>query len=330
MPEIFYRSLIIKEIKGETSTNESLALDQWINENSENQKIYNELWSAYALTAPDINLFYPDKEVAWSNIINKIVLPKEKRGWVIQLIRTAAAAVIFFLIGIGVQYFRTEKTPPDFLNQYSTVIVPEGQKSMIVLPDGSNVWLNSGSSLKYRNSFNAKIREVEIEGEAYFEVTKDKSRMFRVNTGEVNVEVYGTTFNIKNYKEEKNLEVTVETGNVGVLRGGAKLADLTAGKQAVINTGTFGTTLNTARVDVVTSWKNNELIFDDTPFEEVIRYLERWYGVNITIDQKMKKKHNYTFKIKTETLTELLKLLKVITPLEYKIDGKDVTIRYSN
>ncbi len=330
MPEIFYRSLIIKEIKGETSIEESQALDQWINENSENQKIYNELWSAYALTAPDINLFYPDKEVAWSNIINKIVLPNENRGWLNQFIRIAAAAVIFFLIGIGVQYFRTEKTPPDFLNQYSTVIVPEGQKSMIVLPDGSSVWLNSGSSLKYKNSFNAKIREVEMEGEAYFEVTKDKSKMFRVNTGTVNVEVYGTSFNIKNYKEEKNLEVTVETGNVGVIKGGEKLADLTSGKQAIINEITYETVLNTAKVDVVTSWKNNELIFDDTPFEEVIRYLERWYGVNITIDQKMKKKHNYTFKIKTESLTELLKLLKVITPLEYKIDGKDVTIRYAN
>jgi ferric-dicitrate binding protein FerR (iron transport regulator) len=88
--------------------------------------------------------------------------------------------------------------------------------------------------------------------------------------------------------------------------------------------------LSSPKVDVVTAWKNNELIFDGTPFEEVIRYLERWYGVNITIEEKMKNKHNYTFRVKTESFRELMNLLKEITPLEYKIDGKNVTIRYAN
>jgi len=210
------------------------------------------------------------------------------------------------------------------------MIVPEGQKSMIVLSDGSSVWLNSGSTLKYQNNFNAQVREVEIEGEAYFEVKEDKSKMFRVKSGAANVEVYGTAFNVKNYKEEKKLEVTVENGNVGVMKDGYRLADLTKGKQVILNEETNDIRLNSVAVDVVTAWKNDELIFDGTPFEEVIRYLERWYGVNITIEEKMKHKHNYTFKVKTETLRELLKLLKVITPLQYTIDGKNVTIRYAN
>ena len=124
--------------------------------------------------------------------------------------------------------------------------------------------------------------------------------------------------------------MTVENGNVGVIRRGSRLADLTKGKQVSLTETDNQVLLSDANVEVVTAWKNNELIFDDSPFEEVIRYLERWYGVKITIEEKMKKKHNYTFKIKTETLTELLKLLKVITPLDYKIDGKDVTIRYAN
>ena len=330
MGENIYRGLIIRELKGKTSSEESQLLDDWINKNAENQEYYQNLWSAYQLTSPDVDQFFPDKEAAWLKIREKIIFTSEKNPWFLQFSRIAAAAVVFFLIGIAVQYFRMDKTPSDFLDQYSTVIVPAGQKSMIELPDGSKVWLNSGSSLKYKNSFNAKIREVAIEGEAFFEVKKDKSRMFRVNSGTVEVEVYGTAFNIKNYKEEKKLEVTVEHGNVGVIRKGSRLADLTFGKQATINAETNETVISDPKVDVVTAWKNNELIFDDTPFEEVIRYLERWYGVNITIDQEMKKKHNYTFKIKTESLTELLKLLKVITPLEYKIDGKEVTIRYAN
>lgn len=329
MGENIYRKLIIRELKGETSSEESRLLDDWINESAENQKSYHDLWTTYQLTSPDVDYFTPDKEAAWLKIREKVAYPRERRSWVIQFTSIAAAAVLFFLLGIAFQYLNTSKTPPEFLNQYSTVVVPEGQKSMIVLPDGSNVWLNSGTSLKYKHSFNDQIREVEIEGEAFFEVKRDKSKLFRVHTGGEFIEVYGTAFNVRNYDEEKKLEVTVQDGNVGIIRDGSLLADLTRGKQAEIIENHREVLLTDANVEVVTAWKNNELIFDDSPFEVVIRYLERWYGVKITIEEKMKKKHNYTFKIKTETLTELLKLLKVITPLEYRIDGKDVTIRYA-
>jgi len=330
MPEEVYISLIFKELKGETSTEESQQLDRWINDNPENQKIYTELWSAFALSSPDIDPFNPDKEAAWSKIMKKIVRSSKSNSWITQFSRIAAAAVLFFLIGIAAEYMWTEKFQTNFNSQYSTVVVPEGQKSMVFLPDSSSVWLNSGSSLKYKTSFNSKIREVELEGEAFFEVRKDKSKMFKVTAGSVNVEVYGTSFDVKNYKEEKKLEVTVESGNVGVIRDGVRVAELVKGKQVSINEETNTMLLSDANVDVVKAWKNNELIFDGTSFEEVIRYLERWYGVKITIEEKMKKRHNYTFKIKTESLTELLKLLQVITPLQYKIDGKNVTIRYAN
>ena len=123
MAENIYRKLIIKELKGETSPDESQKIDQWINESPENLKIFNELWSAFELTSPDVNSFNTDKEVAWSKIYNKISIPLVSRSKVIQFSRIAAAAVIFFLVGIAVQYFRTEKFPVDFLNQYSTVIL---------------------------------------------------------------------------------------------------------------------------------------------------------------------------------------------------------------
>ena len=329
MSETFYRSLILKELKGEASPEDSLHINKWINESPENLKIYNLMWSSYALVSPDHVQIVTDKEAAWSRIGAKITFPRKSRSLFIHLSKIAAA-VLFILFGVGYQYYRAEKIPAEILNQYSTIIVPEGQKSMVVLPDGSNVWLNSGSCLKYKSNFNNSIREVEIEGEAFFEVKKDKSKMFKVHTGAINIEVYGTAFNIKNYKEEKKLEVTVEDGNVGVVKQGAQLANLTKGRQATIYEGKNEVNLSNAKVDIVTAWKNNELIFDGTPFEEGIRYLERWYGVNIKIEDKMQKKHIYTFKVKTESLRELLKLLQVITPLTYKIDGKNVTIKYTD
>jgi transmembrane sensor len=330
MPEKFYESMIVKELKGESTNEESQKITQWVTKDAANLKIYNELWSAYALASPNVSAFQTDKEVAWSKISKKIITSRRSSNFVIQFSRIAAAAVLFFLAGIAVQFFTSSKISPGFLNQYSTVIVPEGQKSMVVLPDGSKVWLNSGTTLKYKSDFNTTVREVEIDGEAYFDVKKDKTRMFKVNTGEVNVEVYGTAFNVKNYKEEKKLEVTVENGNVGVIRAGSKLADLIKGKQATIHSDNKEVVVSSASVDVVTAWKNNQLIFDGTPFEDGIRYLERWYGVKIQIEEKIKKQHNYTFKVKTESLRELLKLLQVITPLTYKIDGKNVTIKYAD
>lgn len=324
-----YRKLIIRELNGKASYEESLKIDQWIHESPENQKIYHELWSAYQLTSPDVDFFTSNKEAAWVKIEQKIFLPQKRRSLYIQLSRIAAAAVIFFLLGIGVQFYLTDKFSSDFLNQYSKIVVPEGQKSMIVLPDGSHVWLNSGSELKLKSSFNSQIRDVELDGEAFFEVKKDQARMFRVKTGAISIEVYGTSFNVKNYREEKKLEIAVENGNVGVIEDGNKLADLTKGRQVSINKETNIVSLNTANIEIVSAWKNNELVFDGTPFEEVIRYLERWYGVNITIEEKMKKMHNYTFKVKTESIRELLELLKEITPLKYKIDGKNVTIKYA-
>ena len=330
MAEIFYQSLIVRELKGEASPEDSQMISQWIAESPDNQKLYNQIWSAFALASPDLDPITTDRELAWTKIRNTISIPHKKIRLIVKFSQIAAAALIFFLVGMGFQYLLSDKVSGEFLNQYTTFIVPEGQKSMVVLPDGSSVWLNSGSILKYKRDFNAVIREVELEGEAFFEVKKDKSRMFKVNAGEINVEVYGTAFNVKNYKEEKKFEVTVESGNVGVLKGGTQLAKLTKGNQATIHEGNSEVHLTDARVDVVTAWRNNELIFDGTPFEEGIRYLERWYGVKITIEEKVKMKHNYTFKIKTESLRELLKLLQVITPLTYKIDGKNVTIRYAD
>ena len=328
--ETFYRSLILKELKGKASSEDSQIINYWIDESSENLKIYNQICSSYALALPDHIPITTDKEAAWSRLVEKITFSRQHSSLFIQFSRIAAAAVLFFLIGIAFQYYRSDKIPSEFLNQYTTIIVPEGQKSMVVLPDGSNVWLNSGSRLKYKSDFNTSIRQVEMEGEAFFEVKKDKSKMFKVNAGAINVEVYGTAFNIKNYSDEKNLEVTVESGNVGVLKGGTQLANLIKGDQATIVADADQVHLSQVNVEIVTAWKNNELIFDGTPFEEGIRYLERWYGVNIKIEEKMRKKHNYTFKVKTESLRELLKLLQVITPLTYKIDGKNVTIKYDD
>lgn len=330
MTSEYYIDLILKKLKKSASGDELKELESWLLDGSDNVQLYGEICDIYQIfTAKNTN-FIPDKGKAWEKISSRIST-KTNQVTLQAIFRYAAASLIFFVLGFSLQYLLKEGPDKDFLNQYTTIIVQKGQKSKIILPDGSNVWINSGSTLRYKNSFNDERREVELNGEAFFEVEKDKSRLFKVNTGDSHVEVFGTAFNVRNYTDETKLEVTVENGNVVFIRNDKKISDLTMSQQLIFRKDSDKYTLvKNSRVDIMTAWKNDELIFDNTPLEEVIRYLEHWYGVNITIEERMKKKHCYTFKIKTETLRELLEYMKVMTPLTYKIDGKNVIIKYAN
>lgn len=147
--------------------------------------------------------------------------------------------------------------------------------------------------------------------------------------GTLHVDVYGTSFNIKNYSNDAGQEITVVEGLVGVSDGEKEIRRLTKNEQASLDKISGQITFTKADPDLVTSWKNNELVFKNTPLEEVAKYMERWYGVNIMIDDKMKGEHKYTFKVKTESFREMLEMMKIMTPFDYEINGKDVKIRYN-
>lgn len=331
MPSELQIDLIIKKLSGTLTKVEQLQLANWLNEDPENIKLFDNFNDTYQVCSSPSKGYIPDREKAWQKIAAKISMPQKKKYLISQVFRYAAASILFFIIGYSLQWMIQNNRQLDSMNQYSTVLIPEGQKSKVVLPDGSTVWLNSGSTLRYKNSFNKDAREVELEGEGYFEVKKDKSRLFRVNTGGINVEVYGTVFNVKNFTDEPNVEVTVKEGKVGFLKQKNKIIELIKNQQLSYGKETNRVRLvENANVEVITAWKNDELIFDSTPIEQVMKSLERWYGVRITIEEKMKNKHRYTFRVKTESFREMLELIKVITPLEYTINGKEVKIHYSN
>jgi transmembrane sensor len=210
------------------------------------------------------------------------------------------------------------------------LVAPAGQKASAVLPDGTSVWLNAGSTLKYPSHFHRRFREVTMTGEVYFDVKKDPRKQFRIHTGDLRVDVYGTSFNIKNHADDLFQEITVTEGTVGLHYQNREIRQMGAGQQAVLDKSRARLPFRTGQPALVAAWKENELIFDNTPIEEVVKYLERWYGVSISIDDEMKQKHSYTFKVKTETFREMMELMKRITPLTYEIDGRDVRIRYAN
>lgn len=320
---------IVNNLKGQATPDEQAVLEHWLKEDESHSQILSEIKNVYRLTSSIPPYFYPDIEKAWLKIDRQTRNSNAKTRQLFSRLKYTAAAVALLLVSLTLFWAYHSRTQEE-RRHLTEVVAPPGQKSMVVLPDSSIVWLNSGSTLKYNGNFNVKEREVAVTGEAFFDVKRNETKKFRVRTGILSVQVYGTAFNVKNYENDDYQEITVSEGRVGISGKTGELKQLTPGQQIVLNKSTNKLILTNADADIVSSWKDNELKFDNTPFTEVVKYLERWYGVSINIDPSMIGKHSYTFKIKTESLTEILEKIKVMTPIAYEINGKDVRIRYTH
>ena len=323
---IFFKSFQNK------ATSEDLAeINNWLGDDAENLKMLDEVYNIYSISTvlpPPLN---PDIQKAWNKVDQKISAkstPAKSFYYRFRYVSAVAAVLVFGLILAGIinTYIRNNQ----FSRQFTEIVTQPGQKTNVVLPDGSSVWLNSASTLKYQSDFNLSDRQVILTGEAFFDVHKDKSKRFRVKSGNLDVDVHGTSFNVKNYPDDNLQKVTVADGIVGISNNSEEIRRITKGEQAVVNK--ISRTIIFTKEDpaLVASWKNNELIFRDTPIDEVMKALESWYGVEITIDKQMIGGHNYTFKIKTESFREVLEMMQVMTPFTYTIDGKIVEIKYNN
>lgn len=321
--------IFFKYFQNQATPEELAEINNWLGEDVENMNILDEVSNFYTISTvlpPPLN---PDTRKAWSRVNQKISSNSTKKPLKYRLLYAAIAAVLVIglvLGGIIDNYLRFDRLS----KQYAEVVTLPGQKTRVILPDGSIVWLNSASTLKYSTDFNDQKREVILTGEAFFDVSKDKSKIFRVKCGGLDVDVYGTSFNVKNYPDEYSQEVTVAEGVVGIASNSKEIRKLTKGEQATLNKVSGKVIFDKEDPDIVAAWKNNELIFRNTPIEEVIKSLESWYGVKINIDNQMFGGHNYTFKIKTETFKEVLQMMQIMTPLKYKINGKDIEIKYNN
>lgn len=236
-----------------------------------------------------------------------------------------AALVIFgVLLGLSVNYLK--KTEP----VYFTSIVPKGSVSQMVLPDGSIVYLNAGSQLKYTvESLNEK-REVFLDGEAWFDVTKNEKKPFVVHTPFYDVHVLGTQFNVKAYTADAEIATTLERGSVQITSSDhLKLAQTTIlqpGEQLVYSSFKRAIEVKKVETRMFTSWKENKLIFINMKLRELIVLLERKYGVEIETSDSMILDYHYDGAIKDETILEVLDLLKETLPVTYQIEGQTIFI----
>ena len=263
-----------------------------------------------------------------------------------------------FLAGVCIAltwYLYQHKTKLVQVAAIGQTVTPSRTKSKIVLSDGSVVWLNSETTLKYPLSFvGARTREVYLNGEAFFEVTKDRQHPFIVHTGKMNVRVLGTAFNIKSYANESSSETTLIRGAIEVtladrlsdriiLKPHDKLIlnsktvkkyfrnkNLTLASHDSVNTNYALTNLTYLRSNdttvVETSWVNNRFVFKDESFENLATQMERWYGVKVAFKSETAKDYHFTGVFERESFLQALDALKLIESFDYKYKNGTVYI----
>jgi ferric-dicitrate binding protein FerR (iron transport regulator) len=209
---------------------------------------------------------------------------------------------------------------------YNTISTPRGGKYHVILPDGSNVWLNAASSIRFPTAFTGRERNVEITGEVYFEVAKNKAMPFTVKAGDAKVEVLGTHFNVMAYTDEASLKTTLLEGSVKVYQGN-KAVIIKPGQQAKINSGGNDIAVfDNVDTDEVVAWKNDMFLFNNSGIEIIMRQISRWYDVEVNYEGRITTDH-FTGKVSRNfTASQVLKILE-LSDIHFTITGKKIIVK---
>jgi len=305
-----------------------IATDQEKNEvyqSQESERVLQEHWS-HTTNNMEVDLNKDDIARKISAQIKKNT--KESRIKKLKRIMLKhAASFIIPILALGILYFLLVMRP-DMINRMATVEKenPRGQRTELILPDGSKVWLNAQSKISFPEKFIGRYRIIQLEGEAYFDVVRNPKKPFIVQTKEVDIEVLGTSFNVKSYSEDEIVKTTLISGKVRVKHVDPKTekvlsAVLSPNHQAIYLKNDKRFVLNQVEAQKYILWKDGIISFDNEPFTNVVKTLERWYDIDFEVDSDLKHKYNYTITITEESLEDVLALIKKTTP--------KITIKYS-
>lgn len=249
---------------------------------------------------------------------------------IIQFYQRIAAFLLIPVIGVGLLYWFGLVSKPQA--SFTETIAPRGQKSQIVLADGTKVWLNSDTKIKYPGNFATNQRDVYLEGEAFFEVTKNAHRPFVVHTSGMDVRVLGTKFDVKAYPDEKNIEASLFEGKINLETKGP--ADDKIIKTEVLPGQSFAYLTTEKKLvagnfpkDEIDGWKKNQLIFKDDTFNNLVRKVERWYDVKIVYDEFLFNDRRLTVELREgERLDRLMQIISLALQVNYKYENGTILL----
>ncbi|MDO9340972.1 MAG: DUF4974 domain-containing protein [Bacteroidales bacterium] len=321
-----YHNLIIKFFAGEISDNEMILLKAWLEQDPENRRIFNEENELWQQASVQTKLENYKTDTAWMNISSRLGLGKNNCKSVAILSKNnfrilIAAATVACLVALGgLSLWIAGKKSFQQIAAASTIVsTHEGEKARIFLADSTEIILNSESKLQYAGNYNIKDRIVKFTGEAFFDVTTNPEKPFVVQLDQMRISATGTRFNIFSFGNEDRVETTLEEGAITVSIKGKEPINVKSGQQVVYFVRTEKVLVRDVAIDTYTSWKENKLRFNDTPFEEVLRRIGRKYNVKFEITNRDLLNLKYTATFIDESIEEVMQMLKTVSPVTYKI-----------
>jgi len=257
------------------------------------------------------------------SISSKNEVPFIQKKWK-KVLQWAAILILPIVSALSVYYFiQTQQG-----NNHPTIVIAGyGEKAEVVLPDGSRVWINSGSKITYNDEFNRKQRPVYLEGEAYFEVTKDKERPFIVKTESMFVEALGTSFNIRSYSEDQQAFAVLIEGKIKVSASGQEQI-LSENQRAIFNKSTRTLTTDMVRSGDFIQWKSGNLYFDNQSFEDIARALSRIFNVDIQFASDKLRFIRFSGTLGMSSIRNTLDILSLTSPMRYEMQGTTIKLYY--
>jgi ferric-dicitrate binding protein FerR (iron transport regulator) len=342
----------------------SLYWKKFTEENKESKKEFEKAVSLYKILTAHKKVKWPEdmKQKSVKSLINIITADekgsygKKRKDYMINILMLVASIVI--VVGLSVIFANIfNLTGGSGKNMYHEIIVPAGEKSQVHLSDGTKIWLNSESRLRYRSDYRKSERSVFLEGEGYFNVVKQKGSPFIVYTQNIRVDALGTIFDIKSYPDDPTIETTLVEGIIKIedngkknkfsqiiLQPNEKFVYNKANKTAVSPVAETKEkkdvksriqyiepvpqiTVNKVNTENITCWKDYLLVFDNETLEEMAVKMSRWYKLKVNILDDELKKQRYTGKfVNNETIYQVLKAINLTTPIEYTLTDNQIYI----
>lgn len=316
--------LIIAKLKQDITESDDLKLSEWLHQDI-NREVFEELRLVWGKVQQNASVYTPDTTYYWKELSRRMEKAKEKpatpqRFFPKYLRRYAAVACVALAVALSATFYVGVNigTPKLAEQTYANL----GGKSKIQLPDDTEVWLHSNSKLSYKNSFQTDDRIVVLSGEAFFDVTPDKSKRFVVETGGMKIIVHGTKFNVESTVGSDNTLVSLIEGSVA-LETPMESSFLQPGQMAIYNKKSRKLLIEKADVNYSSSWASDKMIFTNQSLGHICRFLSKWYSVKINLDPALENKYRYTFTLRNEPLEEILRLMSRINPTAYEFNEEN-------
>jgi len=317
--EIHIDTIIAHFIHRSATLNEERILYNWIKESPENRKILfsqKDIWDSSELGSLRLNEIEFNQ---WFELQEEMEADRRKRFNFRDILSIAAVVIIALGAGWLGHFLYSSASFSGKQAEMKQVEALRGQVKEVFLADGTQVWLNSGSRLSFPTVFTSDNREIELSGEAFFEVTANEDKPFLVTTRNHSVKVTGTRFNVCEYPESNIIETTLEEGTVKIITGNF-IKDLMPGEQSSFNTETAKIRIGQVDMQLYTTWIDGIHEFNNESVSMIFKIIERWWDVEINYPEERLNKERITGVLRRhKTLKQNFELIKQVIPIEYKI-----------